>query len=309
MIEHPNTRVYHETLLLASGNEDGYRRYRAGLVERYRQAPDNLYVFLYGATLGPDPTPNVRFLTDQGQWLVRSTLAPNVLFTGGLTLYRAGRFDEAVAAFERVNNPDAEPRALVGLALAHHRLGHAKEARDWLARATEWYDSRTKAALARPGFRLPWEAWQYFPQFQVLYREARGAIEGTVPKDDPNLEKLQARAREELKKLDRTAPDYDLAILLEPTVARQRLARGKYRAERKHWDEAAADFAAAVDLFPKDAALSRMAVYAAALGWDELTRRWAGCGTTTTPGGPCCALGPPMRGTAVRPAWWWRATC
>ncbi len=272
MIEHPNTRVYHETFLLAAGNEDGYRRYRAGLVERYRQAADNTYVFLYGAVLGPDPTPDLAWLAYQGQWLVGRTTAPNQLFTGGLTLYRAGRYDEAIAAFGRITNLDGEPRALVGLALAHHRLGHAEEARRWLARAKAWYDSRTTTALATPGFRLPWEAWQYFPQFKILYREARSAIEGSVPRDDPYLEQLQARARAELQKLDTTAPDhaYDQAILLEPTVARHHLARGKVRAEQKRWDEAAADIAAAADLYPKDA-MSQMAVYAVALHWDEVS--------------------------------------
>jgi eukaryotic-like serine/threonine-protein kinase len=273
MIEHPNTRVYHETFLLAAGDAAEYSRYRAGLVERYRRAPDNTYVFAYGAALGPDPTPDLPWLTVQGEWLVKNGGAPNVLFTGGLTLYRAGRFDEALVAFGRVPDFDAEPRALVGLALAHHRLGHAEEARRWLTKATEWYDGRTRTVLAEPGCRLPWEAWQYFPQFQVLYREARGAIEGSVPKDDPNLEKLQARAREELKKPDRSAPDYDLAILLEPKVARHRLARGKHQAQRKHWDEAAADFAAAADLLPKEATLSRMVVYATAIGWGEVTAR------------------------------------
>ncbi len=213
MVEHPNTRVYHATFMLAAGNETGFRQYRDGIIERYRQAPDNAYVFAYGAAIGSDPVPDVPWLQDLGRRIAFGS--SNVLATRGLTMYRAGLFEDAIATYARITNFDAEPRGLVGLALAHHRLGHAEESKRWLAQATDWYDAHTKTALAAPHFQLPWEAWQYFPQFQILYQEARTAIEGSVPKGDPNLEALQARAAADLKKLDTTALDYDLAILLE----------------------------------------------------------------------------------------------
>ena len=136
--------------------------------------------------------------------------------------------------------------------MTHHRRGNPEESRQWLARATEWYDIETRKALAAPGCRLPAD-WRYFSQFQVLYAEAQALIEGGEPKDDRNGKALQARARETLKALDRATYDYDLALLLDPDQAGLYLARGRRLAELGRWDQAEADLAKAVSLKPDNA--------------------------------------------------------
>jgi len=68
------------------------------------------------------------------------------VFTWGLALYRAGRFEEALTVFNRAENGsafladiDKDPGLYTdiraALALTHARLGHVREARDWIDKA------------------------------------------------------------------------------------------------------------------------------------------------------------------------------
>jgi serine/threonine protein kinase/WD40 repeat protein len=65
---------------------------------------------------------------------------PNRLNTLGAVLLRAGRDAEAVRVLDRAraaHGAGGTPYDAVFLAMAHHRLGHADEARAWLRRATD----------------------------------------------------------------------------------------------------------------------------------------------------------------------------
>ena len=56
----------------------------------------------------------------------------------GMALYRAGRWDEAIAALTRATEPEDEKvLAFPGffLAMAHHRKGDRREARSWYDRS------------------------------------------------------------------------------------------------------------------------------------------------------------------------------
>ena len=72
--------------------------------------------------------------------------------TLGVALYRAGRFAEAVEVLEA--NAKEEHANVVHdwlfLAMSHHRLGHAKEAREYRDRAVQWrrLQERPDAVLA-----------------------------------------------------------------------------------------------------------------------------------------------------------------
>jgi tetratricopeptide (TPR) repeat protein len=62
---------------------------------------------------------------------------PFALLSLGATLYRAGRFDEAIKRLEesiRAGHGQGLPHDWVFLAMAHHRLGHHDEAIRWLER-------------------------------------------------------------------------------------------------------------------------------------------------------------------------------
>jgi tetratricopeptide (TPR) repeat protein len=57
------------------------------------------------------------------------------LRTLGASLYRAGRFEDAIRRLEegnKIRNGAGDPQDWVFLAMAHHRLGHRDEARLWL---------------------------------------------------------------------------------------------------------------------------------------------------------------------------------
>src|SRR5262249_20151454 len=98
------------------------------------------------------------------------------LETMGMVLYRAGRFDEAVdylnqagAACEKSRQPRwAAIHNWLFLALAHQRLGHAVEARQWLDRAVQAPDQ--PATVQQP------DLWDGRLEVQLLRKEAEAQV-------------------------------------------------------------------------------------------------------------------------------------
>ena len=170
------------------------------------------------------------------------------LFTPGLALYRAGRYPEALEALKQAH-AKGDPRSPLGLAMTLQRQGQVEEARRWLAVATEWYDSTPTQASS---LKLPYD-WRDFPQFTVLYAEAREQFERKRPVDDPKLTARQARARKVLQELDQATYDYDLALLARPTAPDVWLARARRLIELKRPQQAEADLARAVAVKPSSA--------------------------------------------------------
>src|SRR5262249_11224358 len=83
---------------------------------------------------------------------------PRVLTTLGAALSRAGRLEAAGQRLDEDHAPAAEagqaPGGLFG-AMAHARLGHPAEARQWLEKSAVWIDE----ALQRKSWEnpLPWD--------------------------------------------------------------------------------------------------------------------------------------------------------
>jgi tetratricopeptide (TPR) repeat protein len=104
----------------------------------------------------------------------------------GQALFRAGEFEEAVATLESSLNPvfdwQCDGCYWPLLAMAHHKLGHADEARKYLEMTTfllELYRQMSPAQFCETvGGRVanPW-SWL---QTVVFHREARLLIEGTA---------------------------------------------------------------------------------------------------------------------------------
>jgi serine/threonine protein kinase/WD40 repeat protein len=101
------------------------------------------------------------------------------LNTLGAILYRAGRFEEAVRQLNRsveLHDADDTPFGALFLAMAHHRLGHAEDARRWLRLGT----AVDPIAMQEPGDRGG-KSWIPWLELEILRREATAMIEPTHP--------------------------------------------------------------------------------------------------------------------------------
>ena len=176
--------------MAAAGDLAGYRRLAQSLYDRFAPLHDD-YRLARACTLAPDAVRDRAGLGDMGQ---RAAALSNpdryALFTAGLASLPAGRYPEALEALKQAH-AKGDPRSPLGLAMTLQRQGQVEEARRWLAVATEWYDNTATQASS---LKLPYD-WRDFPQFTVLYAEAREQVEGKRPVDDPNLTARQARAR------------------------------------------------------------------------------------------------------------------
>jgi tetratricopeptide (TPR) repeat protein len=143
----------HAAILLLAGDVAGYRQLCSRVLERFGQTKDRREANLTArlCTLGPDAVPDPTLLAPVAQRAVDG--GPGTgwsLHTLGMAYYRGGKFDLAVQSFQK--SLDIKPRwdadvcNWLALAMAHQRLGHAEEARQWLDKATHWIDGA--AALA-----------------------------------------------------------------------------------------------------------------------------------------------------------------
>lgn len=174
---------------LLSGDRDGYRAACESLV---RRAADPAVVRPYHAarasTLGPDAVADLpRVVRVSEDELKKYSLAFWSLTQQGALRYRAGEYQQALRLFERSLKADAKPGNAVlnwlWLALAHHRLNNATEARYWLNKASAWLDAHGGTMPSDPALALHEHNWL---EANVLRREATELIVprgvGTAPR-------------------------------------------------------------------------------------------------------------------------------
>jgi WD40 repeat protein/tetratricopeptide (TPR) repeat protein len=161
-------------LCLAVGDEAGYRRVCADLLQRFgtgaslNNARQAVWTSVLRTDVVPDQSQLVRiserFVALKWDYYLRPL---------GAALYRAGRFEEAIQQLNAAiaaRNGDGVFGDWLFLAMAHHRLGHAAEARQWLDKTIQW-EAKQKAD------REPL-TWVQRLELQTLLREARELIEG-----------------------------------------------------------------------------------------------------------------------------------
>ena len=127
-------------------------------------------------------------LPDMARLLPLTRVAGSIWHWGtwarGAALYRAGRYEESVRCFERAAKI-YRPRAWdwCFLAMAHHRLGHAEEARRCLVEAARWIDEANREAPDDTATTWPaWGGWHEAVVYPLLLREAE-ALLGEKKKD------------------------------------------------------------------------------------------------------------------------------
>jgi WD40 repeat protein/serine/threonine protein kinase/predicted Zn-dependent protease len=111
---------------------------------------------------------------------------PTLAILRGVALYRADHFAEAAERLEAVFKARLRPptryfrhiHTIIGyfLAMAHHRLGHAAEAQQWLDQAAQETETEIKyRPVTSPVYPSQWEV---YVQLQLLRREAETLIKG-----------------------------------------------------------------------------------------------------------------------------------
>jgi tetratricopeptide (TPR) repeat protein len=166
---------------LGAGDSAGYRRACAEMARRFgaTEDPDGTFWLAWAGALAPDALADSSVLVRSAE----GALAPGAkdfdgLNTLGAALYRAGRFKEALQRLDEAHaayNPGArlrQPLVYTWLfqAMAHHALGHDKEAGEWLQKAVGWMDeiAQDKGSVPMP--------WNRRLTLRLLRREAEALL-------------------------------------------------------------------------------------------------------------------------------------
>jgi Flp pilus assembly protein TadD len=138
-------------LHLRDANLDGYRSMCSDVLERFGAGAT--WTCTLSPRSGADPDRLVSLAEDSLAKSSRDHWHVNQL---GAALYRADRFEEAVARLTEATELSCHPyptnmlSTWFYLAMAHHRLGHAEEARRWLDQAVQGTDEALKSPAEPP---------------------------------------------------------------------------------------------------------------------------------------------------------------
>ncbi len=157
---------------LGAGDEEGYRRARAEMLRRFRDlrnpaVSNHLCYCCVAVPAQPEEAEAMIRLAECG---FDSRPIP-VRISGALNC-RAGRYEAAIADLEKSSL--SFPRRAwdwLFLAMAHHRLGHAEEARKCLKKATEWIEETNRSESTNS-----WIGWSEPVEVEHLLSEARALI-------------------------------------------------------------------------------------------------------------------------------------
>jgi WD40 repeat protein len=167
-------------LQLFLGDQTGYQKTCAAMLDRFGDSSDAYDRNLAAKTWdnGPNgPQAAARVLAIAERSAAASPNDRGGLTTLGETLYRVGRFEEARQRLEAATGDVGEEAAVFDwafLAMVHHRLGHPREARAYLAKTITWMDRHRKPD-GPEGKRvgLTWKQWL---ELSILRREAEKVV-------------------------------------------------------------------------------------------------------------------------------------
>jgi WD40 repeat protein/tetratricopeptide (TPR) repeat protein len=151
LAEHDESSIWYRAALvhLAGGDRNGYRAACAGILKHFGGANASGVRAVFTAwtcALAPDALEDLAPALALAERLqAEQPKDPMAATALGALLYRAGRFAEAVARLDAAEQlpEDRRTSPIYGwlfLAMAHHHLGHADEARRWLDRAAAAID-------------------------------------------------------------------------------------------------------------------------------------------------------------------------
>jgi WD40 repeat protein/tetratricopeptide (TPR) repeat protein len=168
---------YYAVHCLYLGDLERYRRACAGMLDRFGKTEEAETARRVARTcvLGPNALADLEQVVQLAEELAAARPEDALCSEDlGFVLYRAGRFEAAIAEIGRAiklhGGRDA-PLAWLFLAMAHHRLGHADDARQWLDKGVRWIDEN---------YEIGW-----LPRLtsQIVRREAEALLREAV--DNP----------------------------------------------------------------------------------------------------------------------------
>jgi tetratricopeptide (TPR) repeat protein len=178
--EQVGTHYWLALVRAGAGDLAGYRSACAALLERFGQTdkPDVAHWVAWAAVLAPDAVKDLDRAVKMAESALRGDpKSDKYASTVGAVLYRAGRFTEAIQRLQEASTAwdkaATKPAtyspayAWFFLAMAHHRVNHAEDARKWLEKANQGMDQETK------NNGVPWNRRL---TLQLLRREAEALI-------------------------------------------------------------------------------------------------------------------------------------
>jgi tetratricopeptide (TPR) repeat protein len=180
--EHQQAGYLTALLRLRAGDTAGYRQHCQALLEQALETRDPALAnnLVWACTLAPGAVPDPKPLVGRMEQELQKGPAPWTYFnTLGAALYRAGRFADAVRRIEegiKIQGKGGVPQDWLFLAMAHHRLGHAPQARKWLDQSVRAIEP------ADPKKPPPGAGWADRIEIQLLRREAQTLIDRPAPK-------------------------------------------------------------------------------------------------------------------------------
>ena len=180
----------------------------------------------------------------------RHPQAPWEHFSLGLVRYRAGDDEGAVAALNNTSDWLSGRLANPVLAMAYHRLGREREAREALDRATQEIEPVAEAFLRNPAGFMPILWWDWLSCL-ILHREARTVVDGASPQDDARLIVAQARTWAALGEAKRADEACRRAVELSAENVDVCVACASIHVALGQWTEAAGDWREVIRIQPK----------------------------------------------------------
>ncbi len=251
----------HAMLRLHAGDAPGFRTVCARMRERFAGTIhfDAATSLVRTCALAPDPDGDPTWLVEVGQSLVgfRPTNPWNA-YVLGVAHYRAGQYEQAVQSCHRslALNPIWQAQALNGpiLAMAHHRLGQDRAAREALDEAARARDRGVREMYqAVVGF---WPiAWWDWLESELHCREAREQLGLPPPPGDPRVRFLRGRALSRVQRYAEAAAEFDVALKLglndQPVRRAAHHNQAHYYIRRQEWAKVPAEFAQTVAAAPE----------------------------------------------------------
>jgi WD40 repeat protein/serine/threonine protein kinase/tetratricopeptide (TPR) repeat protein len=184
--EDPFAWFEHAYLRLQVGDTEGYRKLCARMREQFGESTraDDVALLAHACVLAPDALGDAGSVLRLARQRFDRTPAPSAhhvwsVHVLGLACYRAGSYPEAVDCLTKglKDSPDWDYQILnwLVLSMAHQRLGHGEEAREWLDKAEQAVAARDRERPAgSPFFAPPGWQWRDWLGVQMLRREVKG---------------------------------------------------------------------------------------------------------------------------------------